>query len=96
VTADPDIGVFGAANGDGDFIGGSDQIMYKVDTAGHTGVLTVEVVLNFQTISYPFYTDMIADSNAEPLVKRFEDFYEATDAYKSGIAISTVSKTYTK
>ena len=95
-TAVDDIGVFGAAKVDSDFIGGSDEVTYKVDTAGYTGVLTIEAVLNYQTISYAFYTDMIKDSDAEPLVKRFEDFYEDTDTYKSGIAISTDSKPYTK
>jgi hypothetical protein len=95
-TAVDDVGVFGAAKVDSDFIGGGDKITYSVNTAGHTGELTIEAVLNFQTISYSFYTDLSEDSDVEPLVKRFKDFYEATDTYKSGIAISTDSKTYTK
>ena len=95
-TADNDIGVFGAAAADENFIGGSDRVTYRIDTSGFSGQLTIEAVLSFQAISYPFYSDMIKDSEDEPLVKRFQDFYEATDSYKSGIAISSVSVSYTK
>ena len=95
-TAAEDIGVFGAASVDDNFIGGSDKVTYKVDTSGYSGQITIEAVLNYQAISYPFYTDMIKDSEAEPLVKRFKEFYEATESYKSGIAISTASVSYTK
>lgn len=95
-TAVDDIGVFGAARVDDNFIGGSDKVTYKVDTSGYSGQITIEAVLNYQAISYPFYTDMMKDSDEEPLVKRFKDYYEATERYKSGIAISAVSVSYTK
>jgi hypothetical protein len=95
-TAVDDIGVFGAASVDDNFIGGSDKVTYRVDTSGYSGQVTIEAVLNYQAISHPFYADMIKDSEDEPLVKRFKDFYEATDSYKSGIAISTASVSYTK
>ena len=95
-TAVNDIGVFGAATTDDNFIGGSDKVTYKVDTSGYSGQLRIEAILNYQAISYPFYMDMIEDSEAEPLVKRFKGFYETTDSYKSGIAISSVSVSYTK
>lgn len=94
--ADNDIGVFGAAKVDDSFIGGSDKLTYRVDTSGFSGELTVEAILNFQAISYPFYMDMIKDSGEEPLVRRFQGFYEATDSYKNGIPISSVSVSYTK
>ena len=95
-TAVDDIRVSGAAMADVNFIGGSDRVTYRIDTSGYEGELTIEAVLNYQAISYPFYNDMIKDSEDEPLVKRFQDFYEATDSYKSGIAISSVSVPYTK
>ena len=95
-TAVDDIGVFGAASTDDNFIGGSDKVTYRVDTSGYSGQISIEAVLNYQAISYPFYTDMIKDSDEEPLVKRFKNFYEATDSYKSAIAVRRVSVSYTK
>lgn len=94
-SAVDDIGVFGAASADDDFTGGGDTVTYRVDTSGYSGQFTIEAVLNYQAVSYPFYTDMIKDSDDEPLVKRFKDFYEATQRYRSGITISTASASYT-
>jgi len=92
-TAHHDIGVFGNALGDENFIGGSDQITYKVNIATITSPLTIEASLKYQTISYPFYIDLIKD-NTEPLVKRFQDLYESTAKYKSGIIIDSISTIY--
>lgn len=92
-TAHHDIGVFGAALTDENFIGGSDQITYKVNVATITSPLTIEASLKYQIISYPFYIDLIKD-NTEPLVKRFQDFYESTAKYKRGIIIDSISTIY--
>ena len=94
-TAVNDIGVFGAAAADDDFIGGSDRVLYRVDTTGFSGEITVEATLRFQAISYPLYTDLIKDDDIA-LVERFKGFYEATDSYKNGITIDSVSLSYTK
>lgn len=95
-TAIEDIGVFGAASADDDFTGGSDKVTYKVDTSGYSGEIMIEAVLNYQAVSYPFYIDMIKDSEDEPLVKRFQEFYETTENYKRGIMIGRASVSYTK
>lgn len=94
-TADNDIGVFGAASADDDFVGGSDKVSYRVDTSGFSGQITIEATLRFQAISYPFYADLVKDNDVA-LVERFQGFYESTDSYKDGIAIDSISLTYTK
>ena len=94
-TAGNDIGVFGAASADGNFIGGSDKVTYRVDTSGFNGDISIEATLRFQAISYPFYADLVKDNDVA-LVERFQGFYESTDSYKDGIAIDSLSLTYTK
>jgi len=94
-TADNDIGVFGAAAADDDFTGGSDGVTYRVDTSGFNGEITIEGTLRFQALSYPFYSDLMQDDDVA-LVERFKGFYEATDTYKDGVIIDSVSQTFAK
>ena len=75
-TADPDIAVRGLAAADGNFQGGSDQVVYEIDIGGLTGTLRVTAKLLYQTLSYPFVTDF-ADDAGVPLVDQFMGMYDA-------------------
>lgn len=95
VSAEHDIGVFGNAAADDDFVGGSDTVIYSIDTSGFDGELTIEAKLYFQAISYPFYRDLVLDDDTA-LVQRFKGFYESSDTYKDGIVIDYVSATFSQ
>ncbi len=75
--ADPDIGVYGGAAGDASFKGGSDQILYDLDVSGASGELNVMVELLFQTLSYPFMTDLAKTDTV--LVDSFMGLYNPAD-----------------
>jgi len=51
-TAATDIGVFGAAAGDDDFVDGGDRVRYRVPIGDVSGPLTIEVRLLYQTIGH--------------------------------------------
>lgn len=70
---DSDIGVYGSANGDPNFQGGSDRIVYVVDVAGFEAPFTVTVELLFQSLSYPFLADLAMTNTV--LVDRFMAMY---------------------
>ncbi len=74
-TADADIAVYGVAASDGNFQGGSDQVIYEVDIAGVTGSLHVTAELLYQTLSYPFVTDLAVTEN-DDLVDLFMGMYD--------------------
>ena len=80
-SAPEDIGVYGTAAGDDDFIGGSDQIVYEISGVSDAGPLTVTVELLFQTLSYPFVKDLENAGSAMPLplVERFMEIYTPAD-----------------
>lgn len=72
-----DIAVFGMAVADGDFIGGSDQVTYLIETTGAKGRLTVTVELLYQTLSYPFVADLATTDTI--LVNNFMGLYNPAD-----------------
>lgn len=67
--ASPETAVCGEATKDKNFVGGSDQIAYKIDVSPHSGPFTVTAWLQYQTISYVFLQDLVADETKE--VKKF-------------------------
>ncbi len=71
--APDDFAVYGAANDDENFIGGSDQITYEIRVAGAQGQLNVTVRLLYQTLSKPFVDDL-ANTDTE-LVNSFMGMY---------------------
>ena len=77
VSASDDIAVYGNAVDDPNFVGGSDQVAYKIDVAGAKGKLTITVELLYQTLSYPFVTDL-AKTNTD-LVNRFMGMYDQAE-----------------
>lgn len=71
----PEVRPVGNCQEDEDFVGGSDQVLYRV--AGlDGGSYTVEAELFDQTLSYRFAEDLFADNN-EYYVQRFQDMYLA-------------------
>ena len=83
------IAIHGEARTDSNFIGGSDQIVYEVDTQGYSGPFTISVELLYQTISYQFIRDLYDTNNL--LVDNFLILYEETD--KTPIQIASTSQT---
>ena len=58
-TAPRDIAVYGVAETDDDFIGGSDRVVYEISgILAQPANVTVTVKLLFQTLSYPFIEDL--------------------------------------
>lgn len=80
-----DIGVFGKALADGNFVGGSDQVMYRIDTTGHEGPFTVTARLLFNAVSSSFVNDLAEDQNL-PEVNRFMFLYNKADKMAQEIA----------
>ena len=86
-TAWAEIGVYGDAKGDGSFVGGADQVTYKVALGNHTGPFRVGVALLYNTVSYNFMRDLWQDAEL-PLVRRFERYYSAAD--KTPVTVAAI------
>jgi nitrate/TMAO reductase-like tetraheme cytochrome c subunit len=86
-TAGAEIGVYGVAKGDGNFVGGADQVTYKVALGNHTGPFRVGVALLYNTVSYNFMRDLRQDAEL-PLVRRFERYYSAAD--KTPVTVAAI------
>jgi len=72
-----DIKVKGNAANDNDFIGGSDDVLYKI--SGLTaGTYTVTAKLMYQTLAYGFAQDLFNDSAKE--ITDFKRMYDASNA----------------
>jgi hypothetical protein len=81
----PEIGVFGRAVSDENFVGGSDQVAYKVNTSGYKGPFTLTARLLFTAVSYPFVKDLEKDSDLSE-VARFMQFYRYADKLPQEVA----------
>jgi hypothetical protein len=73
-TANAEIGVYGDASGDSDFVGGSDRIVYRLPV-GTSGPVRVEVELRYQPVAYRWAHNLGAYDAPEP--KRFVSYYTA-------------------
>ncbi len=73
-----EIAVYGKAVTDENFIGGSDQVTYRVSTSGHKGPFTVTARLLFTAVSYPFVKDLEKDGELFE-VNRFVHLYNYAD-----------------
>ena len=83
VGASSDIAVCGLAFTDENFVGGSDQVAYEINTAGAKGRLNITVELLYQTLSYPFVADL-ANTNTD-LVTRFMGMYDPGGQRPGGV-----------
>jgi hypothetical protein len=86
-TAPAEIGVYGKAANDADFIGGGDRIDYNIALDQAPGPFSVTATLYYTTISYNFIQDLFRDAQL-PRVAEMRYFWERTD--KSPVAIMTV------
>jgi hypothetical protein len=75
-----DIAVRGVAEADGNFDNARDTVKYSVQLPpGNPGdVLTVEVELNYQPLSFAFLEDLFGDDDEPLAVSRFRRMYEAS------------------
>jgi hypothetical protein len=83
-----DIAVYGEALGDGNFMGGSDQVQYLINIGGYSGPFTVTAELLYQSIAYPFIQDFSGDDT--DLVDRFVGFFNSAD--RSPVLIAMTQK----
>jgi len=86
-TAGAEIDVYGNAKTDGNFMGGSDQVTYKVALGNHPGPFKVGIALQYHTISNNFMQDLRQDAEL-PLVQRFERYYTAAD--KTPVTVAAI------
>ena len=80
LTAPDDVAVAGDAYDDDDFIGGSDQISYRISKlAGESYTVRTELV--YQTIAYGFVRDLFEDNSSE--VNDFKKMYNESTSKTS-------------
>ncbi len=72
-----DIGVYGEAANDDNFVGGSDLVTYEVGVGEATGPFTLSAELLYEPLSYQFVADLLADKTE--LTERFGAYYAGTD-----------------
>jgi hypothetical protein len=68
-TASRDIAVHGKAAVDDDFRGGSDSVVYRVNTQGFTGPLMVRAELLYSPLSYAFMADLDQDADLDAVAR---------------------------
>ena len=84
-TAAAEIGVYGQAKADADFVGGGDHVRYRIPVSV-SGPLTIDVELRYQTIAYRWAQNLERYDAPEP--KRFLSYYSAT-ADGSSVIVAT-------
>lgn len=80
-----DIGVYGRALSDEDFIGGSDNVTYRIGTANHQGPFIITARLLFTAVSNAFVMDLAKDQDL-PEVKRFMFLYNKAEKTPQEVA----------
>ena len=86
-TADRQIGVYGTAVHDPDFVTGGDRVRYRIPVAG-AGPFRVEVELRYQPIGHRWAYNLRKYDAPEP--RRFMAYYTATSR-ASSIVVATAS-----
>jgi hypothetical protein len=76
--ADDDVAVYGAADKDKNFTGGSDIVTYRIDISNATAPFKVIARLHYQSISYRFLSDLAKSDTVE-----VENFMEMVDKVKN-------------
>jgi len=89
-TADPDIGVYGAAVDDATFTGGGDRVRYEIALAESEGPLRIEATLRYQSIGYRWAHNLESYDAPEP--QRFLGYYNAMSEASSSL-VGTVAMT---
>ncbi len=86
ITADEDIAVHGPATKDGNFVGGSDKVTYRIPLQEVTGSLTVTAELMFQTIAYRWAQNLAPYDTPE--TNRFVEYYNSMSDNSSVVLAS--------
>lgn len=89
-TADKDVAVHGEAEGDADFVGGSDRVRYTVNAAAANGPFTVTAELWYQPVAYRWAMNLKKYDAPEP--QRFVGYYEQTSE-ASGVILAKATAT---
>ena len=76
-TAPADVVVHGEAIVDDNFIGGSDQVTYQIDTAGYLEPFAVRAELVYQSVPPVFVRDLRQDNT--PFIVQFGNLYDNAD-----------------
>lgn len=87
--APKDIAVYGSAKNDSSFIGGADQISYKINTSDHSGPFTIKAELLYTPVSFAFMEDLRKDEKL-PLVDRFTRYFDKAD--KTPVTVAAIEK----
>jgi hypothetical protein len=85
-----DIAIVGEAVLDADFVAGSDRVTYRIPLNAGTTRVSISADLDYQTIAYGFYLDLIRDEAQVPEVADFKRLYEASDVRFETIASASV------
>jgi len=84
-----DIAAYGLAGSDPNFLGGSDRVSYLVNLSGFSGPFTVTAELLYETLSYRFIQDLLADPTE--LTERFGTYYAMSD--KTALVVGRIEQT---
>jgi hypothetical protein len=87
-----DIGVYGEAAEDANFVGGRDEVTYRLDVKGARGPFTVDAELLYEPLSYRFIQDLLTDQTAE--VQKFAGLYSQAD--KRALVAASIQPTRTR
>ena len=88
-TADAEIGVYGEARQDGNFMGGRDTTSYRVPVIG-AGPFAVDAELRYQPIAYRWAHNLDRYDAPEP--KRFVSYYDATSSASSVVVARATAR----
>lgn len=86
-TASPDVAVHGGAEGDGDFLGGSDVVRYAADVGGAEGPYRVRVELLYQPIGFRWAMNLADYDTVES--DRFLSFYRGMSSATTALLATT-------
>jgi hypothetical protein len=89
VTAEADFAVYGAAAHDDDFVGGSDEIEYRVNVAEAEGPFMVTARLLYRSVAWPFVESLRETQTT--LVNRFMGYYDEAD--KTPVVMASAEQT---
>lgn len=87
-TAHADVGVYGEAVGDPDFLGGADVVRYSVPLGSHAGPFAIEAELYYQPIGFRWAENLGPIGALE--TDRFVRYYRGS-AHASAVRLAAVS-----
>lgn len=91
-TASSDVAPAGEAAPDANFVGGSDDIVYRINRSGRSEPFTITARLLYQTVAHAFVADLLTDTAADPAIAKFATLYNSaikTPALVARLDLST-------